>query len=74
MSLKKFLKRQGLNAGQMMIEYFILLVVVAALTIFATSKFFSDAKNSCERAVNGAVEKIAPPHTAFDGKLEDSET
>ena len=75
MSLKKFLKRLTTNSqtatklmsprgsidsGQVIIEYFILLVILTAFTMIASSTFFKQTQYMTERFTNEAVNKIAP--------------
>jgi hypothetical protein len=54
MSLKKSLKRCGRD-GQVVMEYFILLAVIALLTVLATSRFFGDTKLKVEGFTNAAA-------------------
>ena len=69
MSLKKYLKRYnkvlhgafGLSKkGQAASEYFILLTVVAALTIVGMAPFFERIQDSTERYSNFAVNQMVP--------------
>jgi uncharacterized protein (UPF0333 family) len=60
MSLKKFLRSWDQNKGQVVIEYFILLTVLAFFTILGGSYFFNKAQYSTEQFRNKAIEKMAP--------------
>ncbi len=61
MSLKKYFKRCGLDkSGQAVLEYFILLALLAAFTIIASSVFFSRAQGSSEHFEEVAFNKMVP--------------
>lgn len=65
MSLKKFLKRseevmRKNNSGQSFLEYFILLTLIASLTLVATSTLLGSVGHQTERFCNAAAAKIAP--------------
>ena len=52
--------RGSIDSGQVIIEYFILLVLLAAFTMIASSTFFKQTQYMTERFTNEAVNKIAP--------------
>ncbi|MFH0940754.1 MAG: hypothetical protein V1840_02735 [Candidatus Omnitrophota bacterium] len=56
MRLKKFLK----SSGQAVVEYFILLVLLAALTIIGGSVLFGKVQITTDRFRNSAFEAMAP--------------
>lgn len=61
MSLQKFLKSYGLKEkGQAVVEYFILLVLLAALTIIGGSVLFGRIQTTTDRFRNSAFETMAP--------------
>lgn len=60
MSLKKYLISWDQETGQVVIEYFILLTVLALFTILGGSYFFNKAKGSTEHFRDTAIEKMAP--------------
>lgn len=63
MSLKKSLKssrRKSGQKGQSVLEYFILLAVVAALALIATSRLFSTTHYEMEKFTNAAAGAMAP--------------
>ena len=56
MSLKKYLESLIVEkSGQSFVEYFVLLTVIAALTLIATSSLFSRSKTSVEHFVSSAA-------------------
>ena len=61
MRLKKYLKSYGLkNDGQAVVEYFILLVLLAALTIIGGSVLFGKVQITTDRFRNSAFNAMAP--------------
>lgn len=62
MSLKKCLISSSHlpRRGQVVIEYFILFVLIAAFAIIGTSSLFSRTKTSVEEFTNRAVDVMAP--------------
>jgi hypothetical protein len=59
MSLKKFLKRSCWTMrGQSTVEYFILLVAIAVLTIVGSSAFFAKMQNSGSFVLNYSVAQM----------------
>lgn len=59
MSLKKFLKRPIWTiCGQSIVEYFILLVTIAVLTIVGSSTFFAKMKKSGSYVLNYSVSQM----------------
>ena len=56
MSLKKYFK----SSGQAVVEYFILLVLLVALTIIGGSVLFGKVQITTDRFRNSAYEKMAP--------------
>jgi len=60
MSFKKYLISLDQNSGQVVIEYFILLTILAFFTIIGGSYFFNKAKGSTENFRDKAIEKMAP--------------
>jgi hypothetical protein len=59
MSLKKFLKRSCWTMrGQSTVEYFILLVAIAVLTIVGSSAFFAKIQNSGSYVLNYSVAQM----------------
>lgn len=65
MSLKKYLKSYnkvsyGASVGQAASEYFILLTVIAALTIIGMAPFFNQIQDSAERFSNFATNQMVP--------------
>jgi len=61
MRLKKFFKSCSLrNGGQAIVEYFILLVLIAALTIIGGSVLFGKVKTTTNNFRDAAYEKMAP--------------
>jgi Flp pilus assembly pilin Flp len=56
MSLKKYLK----SSGQAIVEYFILLVLIAALTIIGGSILFGKVQISTDRFRNSAFNAMVP--------------
>ncbi|MEK7849438.1 MAG: hypothetical protein AAB213_01255 [Candidatus Omnitrophota bacterium] len=70
MRLKKFLKSCGFkkcgqarhccDGGQAVVEYFILLVLLAALTIIGGSVLFGKVQITTDRFRNSAFDKMAP--------------
>ncbi len=61
MSLKKYLKSCGSrNNGQAIVEYFILLVLLAAVTIVGGSLLFGRVQTSTDRFRNSAFEAMVP--------------
>jgi len=76
MSLKKFLKSHSfkkrghagrvehachaVQAGQAVVEYFILFVLLAALTIIGGSVLFGNVRITTDRFRNAAFEKMVP--------------
>ena len=48
------------NSGQSFLEYFILLTLIASLTLVATSTLLGSVGHQTERFCNAAAAKIAP--------------
>lgn len=58
MSLKKILKR--CEKGQVIIEYFILFALIAAISIIGFSAIVSKTQETTEGFTNRAVDKLIP--------------
>jgi hypothetical protein len=58
MSLKKILKRG--EKGQVIIEYFILFALIAAISIVSVSAIVSKTQETTEGFTNKAVHKLIP--------------
>jgi len=69
MSLKKYFIRCGITQdrkGQVFVEYFILLCLLAFLTIVSTSLFYKNIQGKTEDYSNSAIGKMAPYFHGFD--------
>ncbi|MDD5019659.1 MAG: hypothetical protein PHH75_00725 [Candidatus Omnitrophica bacterium] len=65
MSLKKFLKRNSWTMrGQSTVEYFILLVALAVLTIVGSSTFFAKMQRSSGHVLNYSVGQMKQDNLA----------
>jgi Flp pilus assembly pilin Flp len=59
MSFKKFLRSDSFSrSGQSTVEYFILLVALAVLTIVGSSTFFAKIKRSSDHVLNYSVKQM----------------
>jgi hypothetical protein len=65
MRLKKFLQSYKVDnsrrSGQVVVEYFILFALLAALTLIAGSVYFAKMSHSTERFETAALDKINAP-------------
>jgi hypothetical protein len=62
MSLKKYLKsKRENNSGQAIVEYFILLVLLATLTVLGSRAFFGKVQATTDRFESAAFDKMNPP-------------
>lgn len=63
MRLKKYLKRNKLDKkGQAIVEYFILLVMLALLTIVSSSVFFKNVKSTTDTFFQRSNQTMAQPN------------
>ncbi len=60
MSLKKYLRSLVFKSGQIAIEYFILLTIIAAFAIVSSSGLFNRARFTAERVTNAAAIAMFP--------------
>ncbi len=70
MSLKKSLIRQSIRNGQVFMEYVLLLVAIASLTILASSGFFSGFRQTMNHFQNVSVTKMDTANTPVSGMAE----
>lgn len=72
MRLKKYLRSQEMrqpDAGQVFVEYFVLLCIMAFLTIVATSVFYKNIQQKTEDYTTTAIGHMAPYFQRYDDTL-----
>lgn len=70
MSLKKYLIRQNVSSGQVFMEYVLILVALASLTILASSGFFGGFRQTMNHFENVSVTKMDTANTPDSGMAE----
>ena len=60
MSLKKYLRSSIRNCGQSLVEYFVLLTIIASLAVFGSSTFFARSQNVIENFTIEAANAMLP--------------